>query len=151
VSLLNGHSRLRKLRQTVDEDVIGTREYETRLRRQFEQVNPEPEWAKKAKSAVKAKQHELDLLSEASDLEEEAVSSTNRVFADSRRSTRNGEVKLPRDTLSIERLRDVNQETKGSGSGEIRVLIFHPNPSASILCVASADRRVRLFNVSSVR
>ena len=140
---------MRKLRQTVDEDVIGTREYETRLRRQFEQVNPEPEWAKKAKSTVKAKRHELDLLSEASDLEEEAVASTNRVFADSRRTTRHGEVKLPKDTLSIERLRDVNQEAKGSGSGEIRGLTFHPNPSASILCVASADRRIRLYNVSS--
>ncbi|RXW17116.1 hypothetical protein EST38_g8737 [Candolleomyces aberdarensis] len=147
VSLLKGHSRLRKLRQTVDEDIIGTLEYETRLRRQFEQINPEPEWAKKAKSTVKARKHALDLLSEASDAEEETVSSTNRVFADSRTATRNGEVKLPRDTLSIERLRDVNQETKNSGSGEVRVLAFHPNPSASILCVASADRRIRLFNV----
>jgi U3 small nucleolar RNA-associated protein 18 len=54
----------------VDEDVIGTREYETRLRRQLEQVNPEPEWAMKAKSAIKAKKHKLDLLGEASDLEE---------------------------------------------------------------------------------
>ncbi|KAF6758824.1 WD40-repeat-containing domain protein [Ephemerocybe angulata] len=150
VSLLKGPSRLRKLRQAVDEDVIDTREYETRLRRQFENVNPEPEWAKKAKNIVTAKKHDLDLLSENTDDEaedEDDLPSSNRVFADTRRKGRKGEVKLPKDTLSIERLRDANQATQNSGSGEVRVASFHPNPAASILCVATADRRIRLFNV----
>lgn len=147
VSLLKGHSRLRKLRQAVDEDVIGARDYETRLRRQFESINPEPEWAKKAKSVAQAKKHDLELLSD-SDIEvDDDLPATNRVFSDTRR-TRKGEVKLPRDSLNIERLRDVNQATQNSGSGEVRVATFHPNPSASILCVATADRRIRLFNVS---
>lgn len=147
VSLSKGHSRLRKLRQAVDEDVIGAREYETRLRRQFESINPEPEWARKAKRVAKAKRHDLDLLSDSDIDVDDDLPATDRVFADSRR-TRKGEVKLPRDTLNIERLRDVNQATQNSGSGEVRVATFHPNPSASILCVATADRRIRLFNVS---
>ena len=148
VSLAKGHSRLRKLRQSINEDVIDTREYETRLRHQFETVNPEPEWAKKAKSAVKAKKHELDLLSDNSDIGEDEdvlLPSTNKVFADSRRTTRKGEVKLARDILSIERLRDANQSVQNSGSGEVRVATFHPSTSASILCVATADRRIRLL------
>ena len=51
---------------------------------------------------------------------------------------------------SIERVRDVNQSVHDSGSGEIRVLGFHPKPDVPVLCVPTADRRVRLFNVSFI-
>lgn len=138
VSLLQGPSRLRKLRVAADEDIISTREYETRLRSQYERLNPEPEWAKKAKKLAK-KQPDLELLSEDEDDDD------HRVFASSKRRN----VRLPRDTLNIERLRDVNQSTQNSGSGEVKSLSFHPSASASILCVATSDRRVRLFNVDA--
>ncbi|KAF6749586.1 hypothetical protein DFP72DRAFT_1142338 [Ephemerocybe angulata] len=65
--------------------------------------------------------------------------SSNHVFADTRRKGKKGEVKLPKDTFSIERLRDVNQATQNSGNGEVRVESFHPNPAASTLCVATAE------------
>ncbi|KAG9088454.1 hypothetical protein FRC07_012575, partial [Ceratobasidium sp. 392] len=37
--------RLRKLRNSAAEDTISGREYESRLRRQFEKVHPVPQWA----------------------------------------------------------------------------------------------------------
>lgn len=42
---LAGNSRLRKLRVNESEDVVSGREYTRRLRRQFERLNPVPEWA----------------------------------------------------------------------------------------------------------
>lgn len=40
--------RLRKLRRTEAEDVVNGKEYSKRLRRQFELLNPTPEWARQA-------------------------------------------------------------------------------------------------------
>ena len=51
VSLLSGPTRLRKLRQDEDEDIITGKDYETRLRAQFERANPEPAWAKKSRGS----------------------------------------------------------------------------------------------------
>jgi U3 small nucleolar RNA-associated protein 18 len=42
---LASHQRLRKLRVTEAEDVISGKEYIKRLRRQFEQLHPVPDWA----------------------------------------------------------------------------------------------------------
>ncbi|KIJ90032.1 hypothetical protein K443DRAFT_580836 [Laccaria amethystina LaAM-08-1] len=43
----------------------------------------------------------------------------------------------------------LNQAMQGSGNGEVRVLAFHHSPAVPVLCVASADCRVRLFNVDA--
>jgi len=59
-----------------------------------------------------------------------------------------GAVVIPSGTLAIERVCDANQSVQDSGSGEVRVLAFHPKPDVPVLCVATAGRRVRLFNVS---
>lgn len=45
---LAGNDRLRKLRVTEAEDVVSGKEYITRLRRQFERLQPAPEWATEA-------------------------------------------------------------------------------------------------------
>jgi U3 small nucleolar RNA-associated protein 18 len=75
------------------------------------------------------------------------LSSTAGILAPSNRKSRAGAV-LPTGTLSIERLRDANQASQGSGSGEVKVVAFHPSERVPVLCVGTADRRVRLFNVS---
>jgi len=46
---LASDKRLRKLRDTAAEDEIGGRDYERRLRRQFEKLNPTPQWASDAR------------------------------------------------------------------------------------------------------
>lgn len=48
---LAGNSRLRKLRISEDEDVVSGREYTRRLRRQYERLNPVPEWAQSTRPA----------------------------------------------------------------------------------------------------
>ncbi|KIM47345.1 hypothetical protein M413DRAFT_440781 [Hebeloma cylindrosporum] len=152
ISLLSGPTRLRKLRQTVDENEISGRDYETRLRAQFERINPEPAWARKARKKGKGRGGASD--DEASDMDAEEdgdgvgdlLSSTTGILGvDQRRGRKN--VVLPQGTLAIERVRDANQSVQGSGSGDVRVLAFHPKPAVPVLCVATADRRIRLFNI----
>lgn len=47
---LAGDNRLRKLRVTEAEDLVSGREYTRRLRRQFQRLNPTPEWASSAEA-----------------------------------------------------------------------------------------------------
>jgi U3 small nucleolar RNA-associated protein 18 len=47
--------RARKLRDDATEDVVSGSRYESKLRREFERIQPVPEWASKAKSKAKAK------------------------------------------------------------------------------------------------
>lgn len=136
--------RLRKLRDAPTESSLSGREYETRLRRQYERINPEPQWAAKARKARRNAQ------SDGEDSGEEGVhgllSSTSGILAPSRRKVRAGVV-LPAGTLAIERLRDANQAAQGSACGEVKVVAFHPSAKVPVLCVGTADRRIRLFNI----
>ena len=155
VSLLSGPTRLRKLRHGVDEDLITGKDYETRLRAQFERVNPEPAWAKKARGSKRKNKNKTWDESEDDQTEEDEeedvndiISSTAGILIDKTKTKKRGAVAIPSGTLSIERVRDANHSVQNSGSGEVRVLAFHPKPDVPVLCVATADRRVRLFNVS---
>lgn len=56
---LNSVPRLRKLRRTEAEDVVTGKEYAKRLRRQFEMLNPAPEWARHAMQKPAAKRRRL--------------------------------------------------------------------------------------------
>lgn len=51
--------RLRKLRRTEAEDVVNGKDYARRLRRQFEMLNPAPEWAREALQAPARKKRRL--------------------------------------------------------------------------------------------
>ena len=161
---LNGHPRLRKLRQTAHEDEITGREYETRLRSQFERINPEPAWVRKARGVGKRKKgrrrrREGDSDSEEDDegldeIEEEGdgeiqdlLASTSGLLADSNRKYGKQNPILRQESLAIGRVRDANHSAQGPTTGEVRVLSFHPKPAVPVLCVATADRRVRLFHV----
>ncbi|KAF8880911.1 WD40-repeat-containing domain protein [Gymnopilus junonius] len=152
VSLLSGPTRLRKLRQAVDEDAITGREYETRLRAQFERINPEPSWAKKARGKGKKGEEEGsdneagDEMLQEGDGIKDMLASTKGLLADSKKKGRK-HVVLPQGTLNLERVRDANQSVQGSGSGEVRALAFHPKPAVPVMCVATADRRIRLFHI----
>ncbi|KAH9487370.1 putative U3 small nucleolar RNA-associated protein 18 [Psilocybe cubensis] len=147
VSLLSGPTRLRKLRQAVDEDEITSREYETRLRSQFERINPEPAWARKArgKKARDSDDEEGGLEQEGPGVKD-LLSSTTGILAEKKKKG-TAPVVLPQGILAIERVRDANHSVQGSGSGEVRMLAFHPKPAVPVLCVATADRRIRLFNI----
>ncbi|KAF7327524.1 Methyltransf-2 domain-containing protein [Mycena kentingensis (nom. inval.)] len=122
--------RLRKLRDHPDETALTSRQYETRLRRQFERINPQPAWAKARMSEKSA--DGIDAL----------LSRTTGVLGN-----RPAKASLTPGELAIERLRDANQAAAASDSGEAKSLAFHPSASVPLLAVGTADRRVRLFNV----
>lgn len=70
------------------------------------------------------------------------MSATDGIIRKTRKST-----VLPRGTISIERLRDANLSAKAEG--DITTVQFHPSAQVPLLLTASADRRLRLFNVSA--
>ncbi|TVY33150.1 putative U3 small nucleolar RNA-associated protein [Lachnellula occidentalis] len=130
---LAGNSRLRKLRVNEDEDVVSGREYTKRLRRQFERLNPVPEWAlpsaRPAKrrrrssaasdSSISSNEMDVDdsdlsalplarLLQDAGSLTRTPVSSTKRP-------------KLRPEVLDIQRSRDIPRQPSSISS-----LSFHP-------------------------
>lgn len=146
---LTENERLRKLREAPSDDVVGGRDYERRLRRQFEKINPTPEWAAKARKQLhptKTKRRRSSVSSATSESEAEDINdlltSTGGILGKSRVKA------LPKGTLSIERLRDANISARSEGI--IKSVQFHPSPRLPVMLTAGADRRLKLFNVSSV-
>jgi U3 small nucleolar RNA-associated protein 18 len=123
--------RLRKLRDAPGEDALGGREYERRLRRQFERLHPAPAWA-----AAKRKRPAPDA---PSDEDEEDVLASTALAA-----PRTPGVLAP-GTLRIVRARDANLAARAQGA--VTAVRFHPSVAVPLLAVASADRRVRFFHV----
>lgn len=146
---LAGDERRRKLRDAVSEDVVGGREYERRLRRQFEKINPTPDWASVARKKLhpsKAKRRRPST-SSASESDEQDV--LPDVLADVKGILHEGRKAgtLPQGRLDIERLRDANLAARSEG--EVKAVQFHPSPEVPVLMVAGTDRRLKLFNVWS--
>lgn len=139
---LASNKRLRKLRDTAAEDEIGGRDYERRLRRQFEKLNPTPQWAsdaRKKRSTVKRRRSVSS--SSVSEEDLDPLTSTGGVLEMKQRKSKT----LSQKTINIERLRDANVSARAEG--ELRMVQFHPSAQVSMLLTASADRRLRLFNV----
>ncbi|KAK7056381.1 U3 snoRNP protein [Paramarasmius palmivorus] len=147
------HKRLRKLRDAPHEEELQGREYESRLRRQFERINPVPEWASQARNKIKSKEKKKTAWADDENDEAEAdaedetdvqhlLSSSSGVlrFKKSKRVLQAG-------TIDIARLRDANQDAQQAACGDIKSLAFHPSPMVPVLAVGSKDRRVRLYNV----
>ncbi|EGN94195.1 hypothetical protein SERLA73DRAFT_115150 [Serpula lacrymans var. lacrymans S7.3] len=147
---LASNNRLRKMRDAPSDDTVGGREYERRLRRQYERINPTPDWASNARQKLhKSKRRRSSVSgSESEDGDEfedfipDILNSTAGIVG-TRKSR-----KLPQGTLSIERLRDANQAAPAEG--EIKALHFHPSPQVPMLLTASSDRRLRLFHIDGL-
>ena len=155
ISLANSNPRARKLRDAPDEDVISGKEYESRLRRQFERINPEPLWATRARKVARQRRRK-DVLSgeegqEGGEEEEDVhdlVNTTAGILTKGKKRTTT-RVVLPPEQLSVERLRDANQSVQQTNCDKVKVVAFHPSEQVPVLCVATTDRRIRLFNVRS--
>jgi len=145
VSLAND-KRLRKLRDAPSDDVVGGQEYERRLRRQFERINPTPDWATKARKKLqhthKQKRRRSTLSDATSEEEEEedlheVLASTGGILGRAKSGV------LEQGTLSVERLRDANISARSEGA--VKAVQFHP--SLPVLLAAGEDRRLKLFNI----
>ena len=141
---LASNKRLRKLRDTAAEDEIGGRDYERRLRRQFEKLNPTPQWASDArkKRSTAKRRRSASPSSSISEEDIDLLTSTGGILEGKQRRSKT----LSPKTINIERLRDANLSARAEG--ELRTVQFHPSPQVPMLLTASADRRLRLFNVS---
>ena len=128
---LAGNSRLRKLRISEAEDMVSGKEYAKRLRRQFQRMNPVPEWAQSA-AEPPAKRRRTSDASDASfdseDDDEEHVSqqplaqllrSSNALLNTSSATKRN---KLRPEVIDIQRTRDIAMVQPSA----IASLQFHP-------------------------
>jgi U3 small nucleolar RNA-associated protein 18 len=145
VSLAN-NTRLRKLRDAPSDNVVGGREYERRLRRQFERINPTPDWASKARSKLsKTKRRRSSVSSEGEEMMEDK-GDLEEILADTGGVLGKRKKALAAGTLSIERLRDANLAAPSEGA--IKAIQFHPSTQIPVLLTASEDRRLRFFNVS---
>ncbi|EEQ31839.1 U3 snoRNP protein [Microsporum canis] len=128
---LADNERLRKLRLNEAEDVIGGREYIARLRRQFERLQPAPEWASPAAKRRKTAEDTSDLSMDDQDEEEsmpaQPLAKLLQNIGDLTRSGPNvtsaGKRKLRQGVLDIQRLKDVG----GNQPSSIDSLSFHPH------------------------
>ncbi|PBK89274.1 WD40 repeat-like protein [Armillaria gallica] len=120
--------RSRKLRDAPSETTLSGREYESRLRRQFERIHPAPAWAKKRRREGEDEDDNDDSL----------FTSTAGILSRQSRRT------LSPGILAIERLRDANQSSQ---KADVKSLAFHPSERVPVLAVGTSDRRVRLYNV----
>lgn len=146
---LAGDKRRRKLRDAVSEDVVGGREYERRLRRQFENINPTPDWASAARKKLHPSKAKRRRPSTSSASESDDQDALPDVLADAKGILHYGRKPgtLPHGRLDIERLRDANLAARTEG--EVKAVQFHPSPDVPVLMVAGTDRRLKLFNVWS--
>ncbi|WEW57970.1 U3 snoRNP protein [Emydomyces testavorans] len=138
------HDRMRKLRLTEAEDLVTGKEYVNRLRRQFERLQPTPEWANPAVSrAAKrrktrgddsgrsedesgASASEMDTDAEEDMLQQPLARLLQNVGNLSQRDDQiksKGKRKLRQEVLDIQRLKDVG----GNQPSTIDSLTFHPH------------------------
>ncbi|OAL72171.1 small nucleolar ribonucleoprotein complex subunit [Trichophyton violaceum] len=129
---LADNERLRKLRLHEGEDVIGGREYIARLGRQFERLQPAPEWASPAAKRRKTEEDTSDLSMDEDDVEEDLsaqpLAKLLQNIGDLTRSSANAtsagkKRKLRQGVLDIQRLKDVG----GNQPSSIDSLSFHPH------------------------
>jgi U3 small nucleolar RNA-associated protein 18 len=148
------NTRLRKLRDSLDEDVVSGREYIERLRRQYERLHPTPEWVTHAR-----KKRKLSNGTQANDDSDSDVSMDDspsirpvqplsellRSAGSLTRTTSQTGGKhrpLRPEVIDIQRTKDVVVSNQSS----IDVLHFHP--THPLLLTAGPNSTVSLYHIS---
>lgn len=129
---LAGDRRLRKLRVSEAEDMVSGREYTKRLRRQFQRLNPPPEWASERPAKRRRRSSASSHSSEGEDdmdVDEQDLSSLPlaRILQNATSLTRttesNKRIKLRPEVIGIQRSRDIPLTQPSA----IASLSFHPH------------------------
>lgn len=142
---LTSNKRLRKLRDALAEDEVGGKEYERKLRRQFEKTNPRPEWTNKARAKSQSSKPKRRRQSHSSDEESALDENLNHLFSSTGGILGSRPTTLRQGTLAIERLRDANLSAPSEDA--VKAVQFHPSTQVPLMLTASEDRRLRFFNV----
>ncbi|KAL2809278.1 WD40-repeat-containing domain protein [Aspergillus granulosus] len=130
---LAGNNKLRKLRTAESEDVISGKEYIRRLRRQYLQLHPTPDWAnpRANKEADKDDEEDSDRADEM-DTDDEETQSTQPLakllqgldFTKTEtQGPTGGRPKLRKDVIGIQRLKDIGKDQPSA----VTSLTFHPH------------------------
>ncbi|KAJ1917900.1 U3 snoRNP protein [Mycoemilia scoparia] len=138
------NTRTKKLRQEEGEDVLTGEEYENRLRKQFEKINPVPAWAIK-KDAKKSKADSGDDSDEELEApDEEAIESIDLSFFKSNKSLiESNKSEISAGEIDISRLKNANQ--MAPSKSVVQKLQFHPTSNAMI--TAGLDKTLRIFEI----
>lgn len=116
---LASHQRLRKLRIAEGEDLVNGKEYVRRLRKQFLQLNPVPDWANPEMNKSD-KKDDSDASAEDMDTDDEEEHTSTQPLAKLLQSATDltrtedmtgpgGKRKLRQEVLDIQRLKDVGK------------------------------------------
>ncbi|KTW26448.1 hypothetical protein T552_02927 [Pneumocystis carinii B80] len=142
--------RLRKLRESEKDDIINGKEYNIRLRKQFERINPVPEWAVLSKSLNDGNlKQNGDINDDDSDnpyfLNDASISkkSLRSLLESSEGYIRKTLSVLPPTTINIKRLKDANFCSPSESA--ILSLSFHP--FYPLLLSGGHDRILKLFHI----
>ncbi|KAL4974512.1 WD40-repeat-containing domain protein [Aspergillus desertorum] len=128
---LAGNNRLRKLRVTESEDIINGKEYIRRLRRQYLQLHPTPDWAKPNLKKADEDEDESDRVEEMDTDEENEMSAQplatllqgiDFTKIETKSST-GGRPKLRKEVIGIQRLKDIGKDQPSA----VTSLTFHPH------------------------
>lgn len=151
---LASHNRLRKLRDTEDDDVISGLEYIQRLRRQYERLHPTPDWVKYARKKRKLSNEDTDSDSD-SDVDisiDSTVQSLSELLRTAGSLTRSEDdtitptttrtLKLRPETIDIERQKDI----ASTGPSSVDTIQFHP--TYPLLLTAGPSSTVTLYHIS---
>ncbi|KAI9761655.1 MAG: Golgi-to-ER vesicle coat component [Chaenotheca gracillima] len=159
---LASDTRLRKLRVNEAEDIVDGREYSKRLRRQYERLNPLPEWAVQSTSSTSPKKkkrrkssfHDATSSQSGSDSEEDsdnfAASQPLAKFlqnpsALTSSSTTGSRLRLRSEVLDVQRIPDL----PGAQPSAINSLEFHPQ-YPSLLLTSGPSSLISIFHLTSI-
>ncbi|PLN77426.1 putative small nucleolar ribonucleo protein complex subunit [Aspergillus taichungensis] len=124
---LASHNRLRKLRVAESEDVISGKEYVRRLRRQFVQLQPTPEWANPELNRQNDSDSDREMDSDDETHSTQPLAKLLQGVTDltklEEQTHPGGKRKLRQETLDIQRLKDVGKDQPSA----IDSLAFHPH------------------------
>ncbi|KAI8969098.1 WD40-repeat-containing domain protein [Mycotypha africana] len=144
----------KKLRNTVDEDVVDGVEYTRRLRRQFNKIYPKPEWAR-LPSEIKAEKRKRTSSDSSDEDEEDGVTMDQDQLDEETRldllkstmgilDKRAHKKSIPPNKIDIMRVKNANRAVP-KPKRVITSVAFHPN--AQVMLTASLDKTLTLFQI----
>lgn len=159
---LASNPRLRKLRDTADDDIVNGREYIERLRRQYERLHPSPDWvtyARKRRRLSEAAENDDDENDSESDVsmtnddDSEALISAKPLAdllrtagslsrIDTKSTSTRGKRKLRPEVIDIQRTKEV----AAGGPSSIDTLQFHP--CYPLLLSAGPSSTITMYHIS---
>lgn len=148
VSLVSS-AKLRKLRDSMSEEMVQGKDYSKRLRSRFQKLYPVPDWAKQQEDDDSRTDSENEDMNDADDDGDEvSVISAKNALGDMLKQkstfiTASGSKLLPSGVVDIARLKDASISVKSQSA--VQNLQFHP--THHLLLSGGYDRTMRLYHI----